>query len=337
MDCGRGQGRHGGGHHRAQEQASTDCAADYLPPLTLADSDDCSSDCSSDYSPDSSPSIPSDLPPSIPSDIPSTLPANNVGDGQVGVVGDQPPRSDVPLEGGRQAIVISGDNIPAEIAQYARFENGRLIIDAGGHEIPPLRIERNDVSVLNARISASGEPDILISGARNVTVSGCEITGGTTGIKADHASNITVSGNYIHDMSYENRFDTSAVEFDSVSGGTIEGNKITGDEAHPFRSDAISMFESQDLRVFNNTLSVVIEEPSSSPLMVEGSTSNNIEVAYNDITYRGGANVPPGLLGGTNISGHDNIVNGDTSKAAWQLYAYNDVWQYIYYNGERIS
>ena len=72
-------------------------------------------------------------------------------------------------------------------------------------------------------------------------------------------------------------------------------------------------------------------------MMVEGNSSNNIEVANNDISYSGPSHVPPGLLGGTNRFGHDNTINGDTSRNAWQLYAYNEVWQNVFLNGERVS
>ncbi|MFN8612978.1 MAG: right-handed parallel beta-helix repeat-containing protein [Vulcanimicrobiota bacterium] len=251
--------------------------------------------------------------------------------------GGSVPTGGEPLQEGLPAITISGGEIPPELAQYARMDGNTLVIDAGGQQIPPLHIERNDVKINNARISASGQPNILISGASNVTISGSEITGGTTGIKADGASNVVVSDNWLHDMSFSQHYDTTAIEFDNVSGGVIQGNRVSNDENHPFRSDAVSLFESQDLRVTNNELSVVIDEPSSAPLMVEGNSARNIEVANNTISYSGPANVPPGLLGGTNISGSNNSVNGDTGKEAWQLYAYNEVWQDIFYNQERIA
>lgn len=341
---------HSGRHSQASENTGHhhSHAHHHLPHLEIDFGQDgnapstAPSDSSTPQTPpagDNSGSTPGDValqPPPQTEPVTEAPPPTNT-DSQVGAVGDQPPTSDVPLEGGKSAVTISGDSIPPELSQYAHMEGGTLVIDAGGNEIPPLRIERSDVTIKNARISASGEPDITINGAQNVSVLDSEITGGTTGIKADHASNITVSGNWIHDMTYAQTFDTTAVEFDYVSGGTISGNRITNDANHPFMSDAVSMFESNNLRTVNNTLNVYIDQPTSAPLMVEGSTTSNVEVAYNDITYSGPNNVPPGLLGGTNISGHDNVVNGDTTKGAWQLYAYNDVWQNVYYNGERIS
>lgn len=256
---------------------------------------------------------------------------------QVPVQSGQVPQPGAPLQGGMPALTISGDNIPQEIAQYARMEGGQLVIDGGGAEIPPLEINRSNVTIKNVRIQADGQPNIHINGASNITISDSEITGGTRGIRADDSSNITVANNWLHDMSWGEKYDTTAIEFDHVSGGVIQGNRVSNDADHPFRSDAVSMFNSQNLSVTNNQIDVIIDEPSSSPLMVEGSTSNNIEVANNNISYSGPSNVPPGLLGGTNLSGHDNTVNGDPSKNGWQLYAYDDVWQNVVVNGEQIA
>ena len=97
------------------------------------------------------------------------------------------------------------------------------------------------------------------------------------------------------------------------------------------------MFESQNLRTNNNNLDITIDEWSSAPLMVEGNTSTGIEVSNNTINYRVGNNVPPGILGGSNQRAYNNVVNGDRSVGAWQMYAYNDVWQGIYFDGQRIS
>lgn len=66
-----------------------------------------------------------------------------------------------------------------------------------------------------------------------------------------------------------------------------------------------------------------------------GCETHDIEAAYNTIVYSGGA--PPGLLGGYNLSGHDNVVNGNTTKDGWVLWAYNNVWHDVYYDGERIA
>lgn len=169
----------------------------------------------------------------------------------------QVPQASQPLQGGMQTLTISGDNIPAEIAPYARIENGQLVIDAGGAEIPPLQIDRSNVTIKNVRIQTNGQPNIAINGASNITISDSEITGGTRGIRADNASNITVTNNWLHDMSYTQQFDTTAIEFDHVSGGLIQDNRVTSDENHPFRSDAVSMYNSQDLKFLNNQLQVV--------------------------------------------------------------------------------
>ncbi|HNM49323.1 MAG TPA: hypothetical protein PKN86_06450, partial [Candidatus Obscuribacter sp.] len=145
--------------------------------------------------------------------------------------------------------------------------------------------------------------------------------------------NISVRNNWLHDFTWSEKYDTTAVEFDHVDGGVIEGNKITG----LYKSDAISMFESRNLRASGNTLDITIDEWSSAPLMVEGNSSSGIEVSNNVINYPVGNNVPPGILGGRNHRAFNNLVNGDRSVGAWQMYAYNDVWQDIYFDGQKIA
>lgn len=237
-----------------------------------------------------------------------------------------------PLEGG--ARVTLGDGaIPEVLQPYASYENGMLVIDARGSEIPPLSITKDNVVIRNARIKGFDGPTIAIDGANNVTIEGCEITGGQRGIRADNASSVTVKDNWLHDFRWAEKFDSTAVEFDNVSGGTIENNKING----LYKSDAISMFESQNIKASYNNLDITIDEWSSSPLMVEGNSSSGIEISNNTIKYPVGNNVPPGILGGTNHRAFNNQVNGNRSVDAWQMYAYNPVWQGIYFDGQLIS
>lgn len=237
-----------------------------------------------------------------------------------------------PLEGG--ARVVLGDGaIPEVLQPYASYENGMLVIDAKGSEIPPLIITKDNVVIRNARIKGFDGPTIAIDGANNVIIEGCEITGGQRGVRADGGSNITVKNNWLHDFRWAEKFDSTAVEFNNVSGGAIENNKING----LYKSDAISMFESQNIKASYNNLDITIDEWSSAPLMVEGNSSRGIEVSNNTIKYPVGNNVPPGLLGGTNQRAFNNLVNGNRSVDAWQMYAYNPVWQGIYFDGQLIS
>lgn len=282
--------------------------------------------------PGDNPTIPSP-PPEAPPEAPPATPSHPIetpveNPGEVPRFEERPP-----LEGGRPRVELSEGNIPQELQRYAKYENGRLVIDAGGDELPPLSITRDDVTIRNARIKGSDGPAIGIYGANNVTVEDSEISGGQRGILADRSSNVSVKNNWLHDMSWSEHYDTTAVEFDYVSGGTIEGNKVTG----LYRSDAISMFESQNLRVNGNQLDITIDEWSSSPMMVEGNSASGIEITNNVINYPIGNNVPPGILGGRNHRAENNIVNGNRTSSAWQLYAYNDVWENIYFDGTRIA
>lgn len=238
-----------------------------------------------------------------------------------------------PLEGGRRRVEIKDGQIPQELSQYARYENGMLVIDGRGEELPPLQISSDNVIIRNARIKGGEGAAIRIDNSNNVQIEDCEISGGTRGVQAWDSSNISVRNNWLHDFDYREKFDTTAVEFNHVSGGTVAGNRING----LYRSDAVSMYESQNVRVFGNRIDITIDEWSSSPLMVEGSTTNNIEVYDNVINYPVGNNVPPGLLGGTNLRAYNNEVNGNRSVSAWQMYAYNPVWNQVYFDGQLIS
>lgn len=241
------------------------------------------------------------------------------------------------LEGGRARVEIGRgsrpESLPEGLREYARYEGGMLVIDAQGNEIPPLSITSDNVVIRNARIRGDQGPAVSINGADNVTIENSEITGGSRGILADRSSNITVKGNWLHDFDWREKFDTTAVEFDHVNGGRIEGNRING----LFKSDSVSMYESQNLVCTGNNIDITIDEWSSAPLMVEGNSAYNIEVSNNVINYPVGNNVPPGLLGGRNHRANNNIVNGDRSVGAWQMYAYNDVWQDIYFNGVKLA
>ncbi len=238
--------------------------------------------------------------------------------------------------------VTIGDTIPPELQKYARLEGDTLVIDAKGEQLPRLTITRDNVVIKNARVNArgSGQAAIEITGS-HVKVQNSEITGGTRGILADGASDVTVDGNYLHDFDNVRGPDGHAIEYRGVKGGVISNNEITG----TYKTDAINMLGSTNLKVMYNRIEVRLDEWSAAPLMVEdggqwlgAGTSHDIEVAYNDISYSGG--VPPGLLGGYNLNGHDNVVNGDRTRGAWQLYHYEptrNVWHDVYYDGERIS
>ncbi len=236
------------------------------------------------------------------------------------------------LEGGAR-VELGDGSIPEVLQRYASYENGMLVIDAKGDEIPPLSITRDNVVIRNARIKGLDGPAVGIYGANNVVVEGCEVTGGQRGILADRSSNITVKDNWLHDFSWSENYDTTAVEFDYVSGGNIQNNRVTG----LYKSDAISMFESQNLTVRSNRLDITIDEWSSAPMMVEGNSSSGIEISNNEINYPIGNNVPPGILGGSDHRAFNNVVNGNRTVGAWQMYAYNNVWRGIYFDGQLIS
>ncbi|MBP9090188.1 right-handed parallel beta-helix repeat-containing protein [bacterium] len=289
-----------------------------------------SGDCPESVTPESPIDVPVDIP-EIADDAPAPLP-EPAPEYQPIVDAPQEWHEGSALEGGAR-VELGDGSIPEVLQRYASYENGMLVIDARGDEIPPLSITRDNVVIRNARIKGLDGPTVGIYGANNVVVEGCEVTGGERGILADRSSNVTVKDNWLHDFRWSEHYDTTAVEFDHVSGGNIENNKVTG----LYKSDAISMFESQNLTVRRNHLDITIDEWSSSPMMVEGNSSSGIEISNNEINYPTGNNVPPGILGGSDHRAFNNVVNGNRTVGAWQMYAYNNVWRGIYFDGELIS
>lgn len=307
------------------------CPPEYYPPI---DSCPPGGDCTT-WPPAPPETTPEPIPVAPPSDTPIVRPEEPPVTDTIGDNIDFQPRPG--LEGGRARVEIGRgsrpESLPEGLREYAKYEGGMLVIDAKGNEIPPLNITSDNVVIRNARIKGDQGPAVSINGADNVTIENSEITGGSRGILADRSSNITVKGNWLHDFDWREKFDTTAVEFDHVNGGRIEGNRING----LFKSDSVSMYESQNLVCTGNNIDITIDEWSSAPLMVEGNSAYNIEVSNNVINYPVGNNVPPGLLGGRNHRANNNIVNGDRSVGAWQMYAYNDVWQDIYFNGVKLA
>lgn len=279
--------------------------------------------------PESPASPEAETPAEVPGEVPGEVPAPGY---QPAIDASQEWQEGPALEGGARVELADG-SIPEVLQRYASYENGMLVIDAKGDEIPPLSITRDNVVIRNARIKGMDGPTVGIYGANNVVVEGCEITGGERGVLADRSSNVTVKDNWLHDFSWSENYDTTAVEFDHVSGGNIENNRVTG----LYKSDAISMFESQNLIVRNNQLDITIDEWSSSPMMVEGNSSSGIEISNNRINYPIGNNVPPGILGGSDHRAFNNVVNGNSTVGAWQMYAYNTTWRGIYFDGQLIS
>lgn len=323
------------------EQTEYDCTI--LPPQPTETDDQCppidscipDGDCTISPPPNPPETTPIAPPVDTPTIRPEEPPVSDTGGDTVGDTIDFQPRPG--LEGGRARVEIGRgsrpETLPEGLREYARYEGGMLVIDAKGNEIPPLSITSDNVVIRNARIKGDQGPAVSINGADNVTIEDSEITGGSRGILADRSSNITVKNNWLHDFDWREKFDTTAVEFDHVNGGRIEGNRING----LFKSDSVSMYESQNLVCTGNNIDITIDEWSSAPLMVEGNSAYNIEVSNNVINYPVGNNVPPGLLGGRNHRANNNIVNGDRSVGAWQMYAYNDVWQDIYFNGVKLA
>ncbi len=315
------------------QNCEQDCQQPSPPacPETTTGSGDCPETVTPESPVDVSIEGPVESPVEVPPDAPAPLP-EPAPEYQPVIDAPQEWHEGPTLEGGARVELGEG-SIPEVLQRYASYENGMLVIDAKGDEIPPLSITRDNVVIRNARIKGMDGPTVGIYGANNVVVEGCEITGGERGVLADRSSNVTVKDNWLHDFSWSEHYDTTAVEFDHVSGGNIENNKVTG----LYKSDAISMFESQNLTVRSNRLDITIDEWSSSPMMVEGNSSSGIEISNNEINYPIGNNVPPGILGGSDHRAFNNVVNGNRTVSAWQMYAYNNVWRGIFFDGQLIS
>ncbi len=163
-----------------------------------------------------------------------------------------------------------------------------------------------------------GSGNIVIEGA-NATVEFSFVHNGNRGVIATRTSG-TVTRQNKFDTFYGPKFNGTAIEYDFMSSGEIDGNVVTGRD---YASDAVSVYESSNIRLTNNTIDITVAEPSAAAFTMGDSTSGkpgaNNYVAGNTVRQSGG--VPAGVFG----SNGNTVLEKNCLTAGIQAYNYSGV------------
>jgi len=161
-----------------------------------------------------------------------------------------------------------------------------------------------------------GNANIFIEGA-NATVEYSYVHHGNRGVMA-HRTSGTVTRLSRFDTFYGPKFNGTAIEYDYMSSGTIEGNVVRGSN---YASDAVSVFESSNIRLLNNDIDINVSEPSAAAFTMGDSTNGvpgaNNYVAGNIVKQSGG--VPAGVFG----SSGNTVLEKNCLSAGIQAYNYS--------------
>lgn len=161
-----------------------------------------------------------------------------------------------------------------------------------------------------------GNANIFIEGA-NATVEYTYVHHGNRGVMA-HRTGGTVTRFSRFDTFYGPKFNGTAIEYDYMSSGVIEGNVVRGSN---YASDAVSVFESSNIRMINNDIDINVSEWSAAAFTMgdatNGNPGSNNYVAGNIVRQTGG--VPAGVFG----SSGNTVLEKNCLSAGIQAYNYS--------------
>jgi hypothetical protein len=181
-----------------------------------------------------------------------------------------------------------------------------------------VRIVDSEIGPCGGGSANYSNANIQVAGATNLIVEYSRLFGGNRAFIAQGGSNVTFQKNIAQGPFSGGQY-TGGIEFDQVNGGTVDGNVITGE----WPSDVISMFESSNMRVTNNSLNVSIREPSGAGFTMGDSTTgnpgSNNYIARNVVKQSGG--VPAGVFG----SKSNTILELNCLVAGIQAYNYSGI------------
>ena len=203
-------------------------------------------------------------------------------------------------------------------AQAGQVISGVKISNSNGPCIT-IPASATNVTVRDSDIGpCGGSANIFIEGA-NATVEYVSVHHGNRGVMFHRTSGgKAIKGKY--DTFYGPAYNGTAIEFDYMSSGEIDGNVVTGSN---YASDAISVFDSSNMRLTNNTVDIQVDEPSAAAFTMGDSVSGvpgaNNYVAGNIVYQRGG--VPAGVFG----SGGNTMLEKNCLTAGIQAYNYSGV------------
>jgi len=163
-----------------------------------------------------------------------------------------------------------------------------------------------------------GVANIFIEGA-DATVEYSFVHHGNRGVMA-HRTSGTVTRKSRFDTFYGPKFYGTAIEYDYMGSGTIEGNVVRGNN---YASDAVSAFDSSNIRLVDNDIDITVAEPSAAAFTIgdsaTGSPGGNNYAAGNIVRQTGG--VPAGVFG----SSGNTILEKNCLTAGIQAYNYAGV------------
>mgnify|MGYP001361141327 CR=1 FL=1 len=211
------------------------------------------------------------------------------------------------------------------------FTSSGPIVASAGQVISGVRIQNpggacitipagaTGVTVRDSDIGpCGGSGNIVIEGA-NATVEFSFVHNGNRGVIATRTSGVVTRQNTF-DTFYGPKFNGTAIEYDYMSSGQIDGNVVTGRD---YASDAVSVYESSNIRLTNNTIDITVAEPSAAAFTMGDSTSgkpgSNNYVAGNIVRQSGG--VPAGVFG----SNGNTVLEKNCLTAGIQAYNYSGV------------
>jgi hypothetical protein len=139
---------------------------------------------------------------------------------------------------------------------------------------------------------------------------------GNRGVMAHRTSN-TITRFSKFDTFYGPKFNGTAIEYDYMASGRIEGNQVRGSN---YASDAVSVFESSNMTLINNDIDINVSEPSAAAFTMGDATNGNPGannyVSGNTVRQSGG--VPAGVFG----SSGNTVLEKNCLAAGIQAYNY---------------
>ena len=163
-----------------------------------------------------------------------------------------------------------------------------------------------------------GEGNIVVHG-NGATIEYNFVHDGARGVLVDGASNVTTRMSKFNQF-HGPKFKGTAIEYDGTNFGVIDGNVVTGKD---YASDAVSGYESSNMRMTNNSIDITVAEPSAAAFTMGDSTTGkpgaNNYVAGN--TVRQGGGVPAGVFG----SNGNTVLEKNCLTAGIQAYNFSGI------------
>jgi len=185
---------------------------------------------------------------------------------------------------------------------------------------PCITIDVPDVVVRDSDIGpCGGEANIDISsGGTDALVEHNAIHDGSRGVMARDTTGVVTRANQLFAFSGPAPRGT-AIEYDYMGSGEIDANEVRG---LAYASDAVSVFESSNIRLTANDIDVDVAEPSAAAFTtgdaLEGHDPGADNYVADNVVHQTGG-VPAGVFGSTG----NTVLEHNCLTAGIQAYAYN--------------